>query len=448
MILELGDGKGNLEYYSVPRLVHIETTYACNANCMFCYNPNKNTSINYKKIDKIVKEVKKARIPHVYLIGGEPSLLGTEKINEYINTLANTSSLTIVTNGLIYLESLSKKLACIGVPIHGDKETHEKLNRKKGSYEKTISTIKRYVKDGFDVRCIPVLTSMNYDQMYNIIKTASELGMESVFIDKFESGGKGSKLAERLSPTEEQFSIALDQIIKAKRELGIPIGFGTAIPYCVDPRLIRNNLQANCGAGTWFAAIDPEGNVRMCNQSEKVCGNVLEESMEKIWNKKELEEFRSLDWVTKPCKDCELLYECLCGCKVDTNYPGEFCVDYAVRSYDEPPNKVDKSTIRKFKERGESETSYPEKYRRWKRNRYLKLNDYHEEDLMVTRYHTTKLGKLAKKLVKFILDKEIILENEVLDKFSDRVQKEKLRKTLSKFEKAGALDKFETQQSL
>ncbi len=64
-----------LPRYSIPHLVHIEMTYSCNAKCFFCYNPYRDRPIDYTKIDKIVESVSKSEIPHVYLIGGEPSLL-------------------------------------------------------------------------------------------------------------------------------------------------------------------------------------------------------------------------------------------------------------------------------------------------------------------------------------------------------------------------------------
>jgi len=187
-----------LKHYSIPHLIHIEMSYACNSKCIFCYNPYRGSSINYQVIDKIVQSVYKSQIPHVYLIGGEPSLVKTTKLNEYINLLKTTSSVTIVTNGLIYKKGLSRDLACIGIPIHGDQKTHESLTGVIGGYQKVIQTIKKYVRDGFDVRCIPVLMSVNYNQMYNIIKLAKELGMESVFVDRFESGGIGSNLSQKL----------------------------------------------------------------------------------------------------------------------------------------------------------------------------------------------------------------------------------------------------------
>lgn len=423
-----------LHYYSVPHLIHIETTYGCNQKCIFCYNPNRNCFIDYDKLNKIVDSVCKSKIPHVYLIGGEPSILKIEKLNEYINKLSKHSSVTIVTNGFKYLKGLSKNLACLGVPIHGDKKTHEYLTNNPGSYKKIIENIKKYIEDGLDVRCIPVLMSVNHNQMYDIIKLVTKLGVESIFVDRFEPGGIGSRLTKELLPTNEQFNIALNQMIKAKKDFGIPLGFGTAIPYCLDKRLLEENIHANCGVGVTFGAINPNGDFRICNQSLKIYGNVLKEPIEKIWNKKGLDEFRDLSWVTEPCKDCDLLHECVGGCKVDSNYPGEFCVDCAVRTCKKPINKI-KLKIKKIK------FGFPEKMRRFKKNKYLKLNDFHKEDYIVTQYQTVEIDDLTKKVLQFILDnKGYILEKEILDKFSKEVEKKDLRELLSKFIHIGAID--------
>lgn len=422
-----------IRHYSIPHLVHIETTYLCNSRCIFCYNPSKISSIDYDKLDKIVEKVSQAKAPHVYLIGGEPSLLKIEKLNEYIEKLSENSSVTIVTNGKIYLKNLSKKLACIGVPIHGNEKTHEYLTNSPGSYNTIIGNIKKYIEEGFDVRCIPVLMSVNYDQMYEVIKLASELGMESVFVDRFESGGIGSKLTKKLSPSIKQFKDSLTQIIQAKKDFGIPVGFGTAIPFCIDPRLLKENIQADCGVGTSFVAIDPLGNVRLCNQSQKIYGNVLEESLSKIWNKKKLNEFRCLRWVTEPCNKCPLLYECACGCKVDTNCSGEFCVDYAVRGFKKPLNKICNS-------QKEPNFTYPKEYRRFKKNSYLKINDFHKENYIVTRYQTVEIDSLSKEIIKYIISKNFLLEKELIDKFRKKIPSKDLRLFLSKLVLIGAID--------
>jgi radical SAM protein with 4Fe4S-binding SPASM domain len=385
-------------------------------------------------LDKIVDSVYKSKIPHVYLIGGEPSILNIEKLNEYIDKLSEYSSVTVVTNGFKYLEGLSKNLACLGVPVHGDKKTHEYLTNNPGSYDGIIENIRSYVDDGFEVRIIPVLMSVNHDQMYDIIKRAVKLGAESVFVDRFESGGIGSRLTKELLPTTEQFNIALDQMIRAKQDFGIPLGFGTAIPYCLDKRLIKENIYANCGVGVTFGAINPQGDFRICNQSLRIYGNVLKEPIEKIWNKRELDEFRDLGWVDEPCKSCELLYECAGGCKVDSNCPGEFCIDCAVRGHKRPLNKV---RIRVE----EPEFKVPENMRRLKKNKYLKLNDFHKEIYLVTQYQTVEIDIFTRDIVRFIMkDEGYILEKEILDKFSGDFEKSELRKLISKLIYIGAID--------
>ena len=425
-------------HYSVPHLVHIETTYNCNSNCIFCYNPHRNSVLNYKNLDRIVESIKNSNIPHVYLIGGEPSLLKLDKLNQYINSLSQTSSVTIVTNGLIYLKGLSKNLACIGIPLHGNKKTQEYLTGVKGGYDKIIANIKKYIQDGFEVRCIPVLMSVNYDQMYEVIKVAANLGMESVFVDRFESGGLGSKLAKKLSPSLNQFKIALSQMIKARNDFGIPTGFGTAIPYCLDKRLIVEGMGADCGVGVTFAAINPQGDLRVCNQSQIIYGNVLKEPIEKIWNKKSLNGFRDLKWVSEPCKDCNLLYECVCGCKVDTNCPGEFCIDYAIRGHKKPLNNVKRKT-------NINSITYPKLYRRFKKDNYLKLNDSHKESYIITRYQTVEIDTITKKVIRYILNKEgSILEKDLVDKFKKEASINELRKLLSKLELVGAIKEYET----
>lgn len=423
-----------IPYYSVPHLIHIETTYACNSRCMFCYNPSRNDTIDYKKIDKIVNSVKKSQIPHVYLIGGEPSLLKVKKLNQYIDILAEVSSVTIVTNGLRYLEDLSGKLACIGIPLHGNEKTHESLTMVKTGYKKVIENIKKYVKSGFDVRCIPVLMSVNHDQMYQVISLAKKLGMESVFVDRFESGGLGTQ-AQKLKPSLKQFKKALTQMIAARNKFNMLVGFGTAIPFCLDKRLLSENMWADCGVGVTFGAIAPNGNFRICNQSNRIYGNVLEKPVEKIWRKKTIDEFRNLNWVTEPCSSCPLLYHCVCGCKVDQSYSQTYCPDYAIRGRKEPPVKID---FNRFKEK-KLKASYPKKYRQFKPNKYTRLNTAHKENYLITRYQTIELDNNGALMLKAIFG-GIDEEKKLINKFKNKISPKEIRLFLSKLIEVNALD--------
>jgi radical SAM protein with 4Fe4S-binding SPASM domain len=386
-------------------------------------------------VSRIVKSVSRSWVPHVYLIGGEPSLIGVDRLNQYAEELAETSSVTIVTNGEIYLDGLTDKLACLGVPLHGNPDTHDFIANSKGSYDRVLDSIEHYVDCGFDVRCIPILTKQNHNQMYEVIQTAYLLGMESVFVDRYEEGGIGSRCPIDLKPTREEFHTALYQMIAARDEFGIPVGWGTAIPYCLDPLLLEFNMTADCGAGITFAAINPRGDVRTCNQSDIVYGNVLEQPIEEIWRKPELSQFRSLDWVTEPCRSCTILRQCLCGCKVDANCSPTYCIDYALREPGVVPCEVYKEALPH-----EPDITVPRRLRHFGVNRYTRLNLAHEESYLVTRYQTVQLDETAVILLKDILQ-GVLTEEELIARYSRNIERAEIRRFISRLFLVGAIDK-------
>lgn len=430
-----------VEHDIIPHLCHIELTYTCNERCIFCYNPERAKLGDLSAIDRIVRSVAESQIPHVYLIGGEPSLLPVQKLNEYIEILSEHSSVTIVTNGLRRLDGISRKLACFGVPVHGaHAETHEFLNQSKGSFAKTLETIRRYVSEGHDVRCIPVLTGYNYDQMYGIVGLAAGLGMESIYVDRYEDGGIGAVNSRgyRLKPTRDQFRAAVSQIIKAKHEFTIfggRVGFGTAIPYCLDEWMITEGITSNCGVGTYFCAINPTGEFRMCNQSQLVFGVLPDEPIETIWNKPALDIFRDLSWVGEPCASCELLLDCTGGCKVDANCSDRFCIDYAVRGLSRPVAEL-VAKVQRRKPAG----AYPENYRVFRPNRYLKLTTKYPEKFLVTRYQTVKLDEAALEMARAIRSEATINERALVARFADRIEEHEVRLFVSKMLQVDALD--------
>jgi len=434
------DGK-YVEHDSIPHLCQIEMTYACNEKCIFCYNPERAKLGDLSVIDRLVRSVAESQIPHVYLIGGEPSLLPVEKLNEYIEILSLHSSVTIVTNGLRRLKGISNKLACFGVPLHGaNAETHEFLNQSKGSFKKTLETIRHYVGEGHDVRCIPVLTGYNYDQMYDIISVAASLGMESIYVDRYEDGGIGAvnSSGHHLKPTHDQFHIAVEQIIQARHDFSTfegRVGFGTAIPYCLDERMIIEGITSDCGVGTSFCVVNPKGEFRMCNQSQLVFGTLPNEPIETIWNKSTLDIFRDLSWVSEPCKSCELLLDCTGGCKVDTNCSNKFCIDYAVRGLSRPTAEL----VAKVKHCKQTET-YPLEYRVFQTNRYMKLTTRYLEKFLVTRYQTVRLDEMALEMAQVILDETLADERTLVARFADRVDEHEVRLFVSRMLQVNALD--------
>jgi radical SAM protein with 4Fe4S-binding SPASM domain len=229
-------------------------------------------------------------------------------------------------------------------------------------------------------------------------------------------------------------------MIAARDDFQISVGFGTAIPFCLDERLITENIWADCGAGITFGAISPTGDFRICNQSNITYGNVLKESIEKIWNKKEINEFRDLKWITEPCRNCPLLYPCIGGCKVDLAFCNKYCIDYAVRE-----NKEKLIPIEKLKELAKKinkikfSQKFPKKYRIFKPNKYTRLNLWHKEKYLITRYQTICLDKFSVKIIQEILNGNHS-EKELIKKFNKKIEEKELRTFISKLINVGAID--------
>ncbi len=338
---------GNKE---IPYFLQYEITYACQAHCSFCYNPTRKESTPpMELVWKIVESIKNSKIPHVQLIGGEVTLI--PELPNIIKSLSESVGVTVVTNAIKKIQFPDELLALF-ISLHGSKrEVHEGLTTTDGTYERICKNITAYADEGRDVSADVLLSSKNYFDIYNIVEKAYDLGMKRVFINRFEPGGIGSESLEALMPTVEQFREALTQIIRARDELGARIELGTSIPFCADSRLITEGFNFNCGAGTWFGAVDPRGNLRICNQSRVPIGNVLEKPVEELWNAntKYMESFRNLEWVNKPCSDCPLLNECLGGCRIDVTCNSERVaqIDYYLRSMKVKPNFEELDALKK-----------------------------------------------------------------------------------------------------
>ncbi len=315
----------------MPWFVQYELTYSCNAKCVFCYNPFRGKIPSFSKIEKILFNLKKEEIPHIQLTGGEISTLPyINKVFELINQFEN-SVFSIVTNGYLKL-NLPSSILSVFVSFHGDFKIHQKLTGcNKEMYENLLKHIKEYINEGFDVNCDTILCKSNYNKLKEIAEIAYYLGFRRMFVNKFELGGIGSENREMLMLNINELKEAITQIVEInKKYRDFEILFGTSIPYCIDERIITENLYFACGAGEWSCAIDPEGNVRICNQGFRVLGNILKENLEKIWKRVD----RSLRYLKDPCKSCPLNGICKGGCFVH-NINGEevLDIDYIVERF-------------------------------------------------------------------------------------------------------------------
>ncbi|KKR80601.1 MAG: Radical SAM domain protein [Candidatus Daviesbacteria bacterium GW2011_GWA2_40_9] len=396
-----------IPFEEIPHFVQIETSYNCNAHCSFCYNPNRNNPPNYKKLRKIVHQVTKSHIPHVQLTGGEVSLLPSKFLNEIINELSKNSNVSIQTNGIIYIKDLTPALASIYISLHGTKKYHDKLQQI-CQWEQITKNIKKYISNGFEVNLDFTLTSINYNNFEEIAFLANEWGIYQYSINKFEPAGLGVANFTDLVPSKDHFKKIIDQIIRLQDKTKLHIGFCTAVPFCLDARLPEYGLLANCGAGVSLLVISPDGEVRICNQSDTSYGNILKHNLIEIWKDKNLDEFRNKSWVIVPCKDCFLFNKCLGGCKVDNSQKGKYCIDYAVRNYKKIP--ITKVQWQKRLQMFMTKQKDKDHKTRIKAkdiicpDKFTKLNLTHKNKLLITRHQTISIDLQSVLLLKEVLN--------------------------------------------
>lgn len=313
-----------------------ELSYVCQAKCTFCYNPSRVRALpEMDRVWRIVESIKEARVPHVQLIGGEVSLI--PELAAIVESLSGRSAVTFVTNAIKKIKPPEGILGMF-ISLHGStRQIHEDLTNTPGTYDMICENIAAYVDEGMDVSADVLLTAQNHRDVYGIIGKAHDLGMSRVYINRFEPGGMGADACEHLMPKLEEFREAVTQILAARKEFGIDVLFGTAIPFCADPRLISDGMATpDCGAGSWFGAINPAGEFRICNQASYPIGSVLDSPLEELWNSrsnKYLSSYRSLDWAEEPCRSCPVLEECSGGCRIDSTCNSERIahIDYYLR---------------------------------------------------------------------------------------------------------------------
>jgi radical SAM protein with 4Fe4S-binding SPASM domain len=112
------------------------------------------------------------------------------------------------------------------------------------------------------------------------------------------------------APNKDQLRQALTDI-EAMRISGDAVKLSVTVPQCFHP-----TSAAGCGAGRTYITIDPRGNVRPCNHSPLILGNLCRESLETILQSKQLESWHNL--IPSECRKCSAFDFCGGGCKADT----------------------------------------------------------------------------------------------------------------------------------
>ncbi|MHC4916853.1 MAG: radical SAM protein [Planctomycetota bacterium] len=306
-----------------------EVTARCNHDCLHCYNPWK-IPVDYETPGELAtaetlamlgKMLDETGASLVSLSGGEPMLRGD--IHDVVDFIAGRGlTLNLITNGsLLTDEAIARlvpdKVSIFELPLLSvDREMHDRLSGAPGAFDRVTNAVAELKLREQRVVVVFVATKLNLPAWRETAELAVALGADGIMFNRFNPGGKGRENVELLQASPREVQAALDVAEEMSAEYEMPISCSIAMPPCLfDVEKYERLTFGFCAAGTERAyyTLDPVGNVRPCNHSAVVLGNILEAGFAEIAASRAMSDFKA----ARPefCAGCRLEEECLGGCK-------------------------------------------------------------------------------------------------------------------------------------
>ncbi len=323
MASEKQDNHSNIKlfFYDAPVYSNYEICGGCNQSCCFCYNSKnlKSTPIpSLRFVKSVFDELRKHDIFQVNILGGEPTILPYFKeILSYASDLG--LFLGFATNGSNLDEELCNVLKkheiSMGISIHGDTASlHNDLVGSSTAFlkvQKSLDLLERFEIPHSVNYVLTKKNLVNFKELYlKLINTYKTIKV--FYLNRFiPAGSSNSRYDLEISAADLNLVAEIMHSLVSKYD--VEIYFGDIVPLCVLKKEYQK-FSKPCSVGSDFIVIDSLGNVKLCVSTEQNLGNIFVQDLLDIWHGKELERYRSLDWIPLECKKCNLLKDCICGC--------------------------------------------------------------------------------------------------------------------------------------
>ncbi len=294
-------GKKNV----IPSSVLVEVCYNCNENCIHCCLDNHTKpGLTLEQYNHLFDQMVEVGTFYVILTGGEP-FIRPDFIEIVKAARKRRLSVTIFTNATLVTEQQIATLRSLYIDeIHvsiysAEAAIHDSITRVHGSFAKSTTAIKQMVAAGITVRIKCPLMNITADGIHSLKKLARDLGVNIQYSTVITAKNDGNSDTHRCQLTPSQLqTVVSDPDVTSQ---------GT------EPIYFRENLDCiPCDTVFNGGAIDPDGNVYVCNQLRIIGGNILTQSLGQIW--KESSAFRKLREIKlrnlKECANCELFQHC------------------------------------------------------------------------------------------------------------------------------------------
>ena len=256
----------------------------------------------------------------VSLSGGEPTL--RDDLLDIVGYLSGRGiTINLITNGSRLDEALVAKLAgkisVFELPLLSvDRNIHDRMSGAPGAFDRATMAMAELKAARQRVVGVFVATKLNLAAWPETLELAVALGLDGVMFNRFNPGGRGAANVALLQAGPDALTRALDVADEMSARYEIPVSCSIAMPPCLfDTKRFQRLSFGFCAAGTERAyyTLDPVGNVRPCNHSPTVLGNIRETSFASMAEGAAMRRFKA----ARPafCAGCALEEQCLGGCK-------------------------------------------------------------------------------------------------------------------------------------
>lgn len=304
-----------------------EVTPRCNANCLYCYNVWK-AHPDYPRAEPdergllcVLEAIMKSdRVTVVSLTGGEPLLLGNLVLEMGAMARLSGKSVNLVTNGALMKRPFARNLKRLGIkPIEitllsAREDVHNFLQRA-GTFRGAVDAVRTVADVGGEAMVGIVGTRANIPLLRETLEFARSLGARGAMFTRFNPGGEGLRHWRELGPSKEDLRSAMRTLMEfADENPDLTITCGVPMPPCVLGFTDYGRVRVGyCNAGGDLIAIDWLGNLRPCNHSSLIIGNILETPLDQLLGSRGIKDFMAP--VPKMCVGCQFYETCKGGCR-------------------------------------------------------------------------------------------------------------------------------------
>jgi len=316
----------------IPHIA-VEVNNSCNQDCVFCYNHRphnpKSEKSKYHSLIKLLKEIySQANIDNITFTGGEPLL--EERLPELVLFAKMKKSLTtVISNGTLFSSQMTEELLVakndlFQLPVHSaNADIHDKMTGLPGSHAKSKDAILRLKDKGANVVAVIVLTSLNVNDVVSTLRFIHSLGINQISVDRYNIGGKNKLAYADILPGLSELRAAYLLINDEAKRLNLRISSNVCTPHCViSPANYPHIRFGNCPENPLHfpLTIDELGDLRVCNHSPVVAGNIFKKKIPEIIQSDYIKSWSRN--VPEECSSCKLWKGCRGGCRAASEQTG------------------------------------------------------------------------------------------------------------------------------